>query len=81
MKTRFALLALLGLALPACSTVKVQGYEVTGDSQVVAAAVAIAGGALLYSLAERSDTPESKDQSRPGEIVCRVDMNTGECVT
>lgn len=70
--------ALAALALSGCASITVNGYEIDQDTQAVTAAVMIAGGVLVYSLAE--DDEPKKDQTNPGSIDCKIDLETGQCV-
>ena len=63
----------------ACASVHVNGYEVTRETQAITAVSLIAAGVVIHSLAD-SDAPDQKDQTNPGEIICKVNPETSDYV-
>lgn len=76
MKNLFAAGAIA--ALSACQSITVNGVEVSRTDQAALAAAGIVAGAIIYSASEKDDSAE--DQKRPGEIVCKVNIETGDCI-
>lgn len=77
MKTALSILA--ALSLSACQTVRINGVDVTRRDQAALAAAGVVIGAVLLYEADR-DTPEKIDQTSPGKIICKVDIETGACL-
>jgi len=68
------------ICLSGCATVKVNGYEITPQTQAVTIGAVLVGGMLMYGLSDDENQPVALDQSNPGFIVCKVNIETGECV-
>lgn len=66
------------LILGACQTITINGVEVTQQEQAGFVVFAIVAGAIVAQYSEDGEPP-SNDQFNPGDVICKVNLETGEC--
>jgi hypothetical protein len=77
---KLIILPLIAISLSGCASVKINGYEVSSEAQLVGMVGAIAVGTMIYSLSDDGN-PEAgpNPKTNPGEIVCVINIETGAC--